>query len=83
MKVLPAASKAVSVTWRKRPGSAGSGGFGCFKGAVSSSEASSLRPNTMSTRPSGVNLITMSEPLSVTQMLSCGSHLTMWANDQA
>jgi hypothetical protein len=36
--------------------------------ALRRSEASCLRPNTMATRPSGVNLITMSEPLSVTQM---------------
>ena len=52
-------------------------------GPVSSSEASCLRPNTISTRPSGSNLITMSEPLSVTQILSCGSILTVWPNDQA
>src|SRR5665213_1307295 len=71
------------VAWRNRPSSAGSGGFGCFKGAVSSSEASCLRPNTMTTRPSGSNLITMSEPLSVTQMLSAGSTLTVCPNDQA
>src|SRR5256885_14919383 len=72
MKVLPALSQATSVTWRKRPSSAGSGGFGCFSGAVSSSDASCLRPNTIKTPPSGSNLITMSDPLSVTQMLSAG-----------
>src|SRR6266702_5355563 len=70
MKVLPSLSQATSVTWRNRPSSAGSGGLGCFSGAVSSSEASCLRPNTIRTRPSESNLITMSEPLSVTQMRS-------------
>src|SRR5665213_370809 len=83
MKVLPALSQATSVTWRNRPSSAGSGGFGCLSGSVPSSEASCLRPNTMTTRPSGSNLITMSEPLSVTQMLSCGSIFTVCPNDQA
>src|SRR5947208_525834 len=63
--------------------SSGSGGVGCLTGPVSSSEASCLRPNTMTTRPSGSNLITMSEPLSVTQILSCGSTFTVWPNDQA
>src|SRR6267154_717361 len=82
-KVLPALSQATSVTWRNRASAAGSGGFGCFTGPVSSSEASCLRPNTMSTRPSWSNLITMSEPLSVTQILSEGSTLTVWPNDQA
>src|SRR5215831_12492912 len=83
MKVLPALSKATSVTWRKRPSSAGSGGFGCLSGAVSSSEASCLRPKTSSTLPAGLNLITMSEPLSATQMFWPRSMRTVWPNDQA
>ena len=83
MKMLPAGSQVTSVTWRKRPSSAGSGGFGCLSGAVSSSDASCLRPNTIITWPSGLNLMTMSEPLSVPQMLSSRSTRTVCANDQA
>ena len=33
--------------------------------------------------PAGVNLMTMSEPLSATQMFCCGSMRTAWAKDQA
>ncbi len=40
-----------------------------------SSEASCLRPKTMTTRPSGSNLMTMSEPLSATQILSSRIYL--------
>src|SRR5713101_4808363 len=83
MKALPAGSKATSVTCLKRPSSAGSGGLGCFSGAVSSSDASCLRPKTIRTRPCGLNLTTMSDPLSVTQMLSPRSTRTVWPNDQA
>src|ERR1017187_415324 len=83
MKVLPAGSQVTSVTWRKRPSSAGSGGFGCFTGPVSSSEASCLRPNTITTWPLGLNLTTMSEPLSTAQMLSSRSTRTVCAKDQA
>ncbi len=80
--MLPAGSQVTSVTWRKRPSSAGAGGFGCFTGPVSSSEASCLRPMTIATLPSGVNLMTRSDPLSVTQMLSSRSTRTACANDQ-
>ena len=73
----------MSVTWRNIPSTGGSGGLGCFSGSVPSSEASCLRPNTITTRPSGLNLMTMSEPLSATQMLSSSSTLTAWPNDQA
>src|ERR1700675_1483447 len=83
MYVLPAASQVTSVTWRNRPSTGGSGGLTCLSGSVPSSEASCLRPKTMTTRPSGLNLTTMSEPLSVTQMLSFLSTLTVWAKDQA
>src|SRR5215472_8111364 len=37
----------------------------------------------MRTRPAGLNLITMSEPLSATQMFCCGSMRTVCPNDQA
>src|SRR5580704_4801952 len=83
MNVFPAASHATSVTCRNIPSTAGSGGLACFKGPVPSSEASCFRPNTMTTRPSELNLITMSDPLSVTQMLSCESTFTACANDHA
>src|SRR5581483_7325972 len=79
MYVLPAASQAMSVTWRNCPSTGGSGGLGCFNGPVPSSEASCLRPNTISTRPSGLNLITISEPLSATQTLSSLSTFTACA----
>src|SRR5712692_7039043 len=83
MKALPAGSKATSVTCLKRPSSAGSGGLGCFTGPVSSSDASCLRPKTIVTRPRGLNLTTMSDPLSVIQTLSLRSTRTVWPNDQA
>src|SRR5229473_8202658 len=83
MKMLPAGSQVTSVTCLNRPSSAGSGGLGCSNGAVSSSEASCLRPNTITTRPAGLNLTTMSEPLSTVQMLSSLSTRTVCANDQA
>src|SRR5208282_1103894 len=63
----PAASHATSVTCRNIPSTGGSGGFTCFSGAVPSSDASCLRPNTVATRPTGSNLITMSDPLSIAQ----------------
>src|SRR5580693_7942789 len=83
MKAFPAASQATSVTCRNKPSTGGSGGFTCFRGPVPSSEASCFRPNTITTRPSGLNLITMSDPLSVAQMLSCASIFTACANDHA
>jgi hypothetical protein len=61
------------------PSSGGSGGLASFNGPVPSSEASCLRPNTITTHPSRLNLITMSEPLSVTQILSSRSTLTVCA----
>src|SRR5271156_7007101 len=79
MYVLPAASHATSVTCRNIPSTGGSGGRTCFSGPVPSSDASCLRPNTITTRPAGLNLITMSDPLSVTQILSCGSTFTACA----
>src|SRR5580704_2140917 len=83
INVFPAASQATSVTCRNIPSAGGSGGFTCFSGPVPSSEASCFRPNTITTCPSGLNLITMSDPLSVTQMLSCGSTFTACAYDHA
>src|ERR1700686_647145 len=83
MKVSPAASQAMSVTCRNIPSTGGNGGLGCLSASVPSSEASCLRPNTMMTLPSGLNLITMSEPLSAAQMLSSLSIRTVCANDQA
>src|ERR1700692_377324 len=73
----------MSVTCLNIPSSGGSGGLVSFNGPVPSSEASCLRPNTITTRPAGLNLITMSEPLSAAQMLSSLSILTVCANDQA
>src|SRR5258708_5908116 len=83
MKVSPAAFQAISVTCRNNPSTGGSGGLGCLRGSVLSSEASCLRPNTMMTWPSGLNLMTISEPLSAAQMLSSLSTRTVCANDQA
>src|SRR5580700_8394407 len=83
INAFPVASQATSVTCRNIPSTGGSGGLTCFSGPVPSSEASCFRPKTIATRPSGLNLITMSDPLSVTQILSCGSTFTACANDQA
>ena len=84
MNVSPAASQAMSVTCRNSPSTGGSGRFGMLQrlGALHP-RPSCLRPNTMVTWPSGLNLITMSEPLSATQMLSSLSIRTVCANDQA
>src|SRR5439155_8714375 len=45
-------------------------------------DASPLRPNNHSTRPSGLNLMIRSDPLSTTQMLSWRSIRTACAYDQ-
>src|ERR1700722_16183040 len=83
MYALPSGSHATSVTCRNIPSTGGSGGLGCFSGAVPSSDASCLRPKTITTCAAWSNFTTWSEPLSVTQILSCGSILTVCANDQA
>src|SRR5712692_6792971 len=61
MKMLPAGSQATSVGWRKRPSSC-TGGDPPRLCGTASSEASCLRPNTIKTRPSGLNLTIMSDP---------------------
>src|SRR6266849_2512770 len=83
MKMLPWGSQVTSVGWRNWPSVAGSGGLGCFHASAPSSEASFLRPNTIVTRPSGLNFTIMSEPLSIAQMLSSLSTRTACAYDQA
>ena len=57
------------------------GGGGVFGGGVARKPPpnSIRRPMVMATRPSGVNLMTMSVPSSTTQILSCGSTRTAWA----
>jgi hypothetical protein len=65
------------------PSSAGKRGIGCFNGPVLSSDASCFRPKTMVTRPSGLNLMIMSDPLSMAQILSSLSMRTACANDHA
>src|SRR5215469_6588982 len=82
MKMLPSGSQVTSVGCRNCPSIAGRGGFTRVQ-APPSSEASFLRPNTIVTRPSGLNLITISEPLSTAQMLSSLSVRTVCAKDQA
>src|SRR5213596_3772122 len=83
MKMLPWVSHVTSVGWRNCPSTGGRGGLTRFHGSAPSSEASFLRPNTIVTRPSGLNLITISEPLSTAQRLSSLSTRTVCANDQA
>src|SRR5919205_2618457 len=80
--MLPSGSKATSVGWRNWPGTGGRGGLTRVHGSASS-DASFFRPNTITTRPSGLNLITMSEPLSTAQILSSLSTRTVCAYDQA
>ena len=57
----------------------GKGGLGCSSGRAFSSLASGLRPKTMATRPAGVNLTTMFDPLSATQTWPPASTRTAWA----
>ena len=82
MKMLPCASQATSVGWRNMPSTCGRGGVTRVQGTASS-DASFLRPNTIATRPCGVSLTTMSEPLSTIQMLSSRSMRTLCAYDIA
>src|SRR5438034_5453859 len=83
MKMLPWVSHVTSVGWRNCPSTGGRGGLTRFHGSAPSSEASFLRPNTIVTRPSGLNLITISDPLSTAQRLSSLSTRTVCANDHA
>src|SRR5690242_20809764 len=80
--MLPSESQVTSVGWRKRPSMGGRGGLGCSHGLAPSSAASLRRPKTQTTRPAGLNLMIMSEPLSMAQMLSSLSMRTLWASDQ-
>src|SRR5262245_66349884 len=81
--MLPWESQATSVGWRNRPSIGGSGGFTCSQGLVSSSADSLRRPKTHKTRPAGLNLTIMSEPLSMAQMLSSLSIRTLCASAHA
>src|SRR5450631_4446281 len=81
--MLPSESQATSVGCRNSPSSTGSGGLTCSQGLVSDSADSFLRPNTQITRPAGLNLTIMSEPLSIAQILSSLSMRTECAKDQA
>src|SRR5439155_1228522 len=83
IKMLPWVSHVTSVGWRNCPSTGGRGGFTRFQGSAPSSDASFLRPKTIVTRPSGLNLITMSEPLSTAHRLSSLSTRTVCANDHA
>src|SRR2546426_5382355 len=83
MKMLPCVSQVTSVGCLNWPSTAGRGGLTRVQASAPSSDASFLRPNTITTRPSGLNLIIMSEPLSTAQRLSSLSTRTVCANDQA
>src|SRR5262245_41864156 len=82
MKMLPCLSQVTSVGWRKFPSTWGRGGVTRVQ-CSASSDASFLRPKTIDTRPAGLNLTTMSEPLSTVQMLSSRSTRTVCAYDHA
>src|SRR5215475_10765715 len=82
MKILPAGSHVTSVGCRNWPSIGERGGLTRVHGPFSS-DASFLRPNTITTRPSGLNLTTISEPLSTAQMLSSLSTRTVCAYDHA
>src|SRR5260370_2642220 len=81
INAFPCVSHVTSVGCRNWPSIAGSGGLGCFHASAPSSEASFLRPNTIATRPSGLNLTIISDPLSTTQTLSSLSTRTVLAKD--
>src|SRR5207249_11265847 len=82
MKMLPCVSQVTSVGCLNWPSTGGRGGLTRVHGPASS-EASFLRPNTMTTRPSGLNLTTISDPLSTAQRLSSLSTRTVCAYDHA
>src|SRR5215831_4960989 len=82
IKMLPCVSHVTSVGCRNWPSTGGRGGLTRVHGPASS-DASFLRPNTITTRPSGLNLMIMSEPLSTAQRLSSLSTRTVCAKDQA
>ena len=50
--------------------------------ATAPATASGRRPSTITTRPAGLNLMTMFVPSSTVQMLSSGSTRTLWANSK-
>src|SRR5213083_1453722 len=62
MYAFPCGSQVTSVGWRKLPSTCGRGGVTRVQGTASS-DASFLRPNTICTRPAGLNFTTMSDPL--------------------
>src|SRR2546425_1717212 len=82
IKMLPCVSQVTSVGCLNWPSTGGRGGVTRVHGPPSS-DASFFRPNTMTTRPSGLNLTTMSDPLSTAHRLSSLSMRTVWANDHA
>src|SRR5260370_39879342 len=83
IKMLPCVSQVTSVGCLNWPSTGGRGGLTRFHASAPSSDASFLRPNTIVTRPSGLNLTIMSEPLSTAQRLSSLSTRTVCANDHA
>src|SRR5213592_351382 len=82
IKMLPCGSHVTSVGCLNCPITGGRGGVTRVHGPASS-DASFLRPNTMTTRPSGLNLTTISDPLSTAQRLSSLSTRTVCAYDHA
>src|SRR6202011_3266378 len=83
MNALPCVFQVTSVGCRNWPSTAGRGGLTRFQASAPSSDASFLRPNTITTRPSGLNLTIISEPLSTAQRLSSLSTRIACAYDQA
>src|SRR5262245_66567142 len=80
--MLPWVSHVTSVGCLNWPSTGGRGGFTRVHGPASS-DASFFLPNTITTRPSGLNLMIMSDPLSTAQRLSSLSTRTVCAKDQA
>ena len=78
--MLPCGSQPTSVGRQKMYFCAG--WFGPVGVATSPRTAAGRRPITISTLPSGLNLVTMLVPSSTVQMLSSVSTRTAWANSK-
>src|SRR5258707_3582554 len=80
IKMFPCGSQPTSVGRPSRYFSAG--GAGPVGGGRGPPTASDLRPITITTRPAGLNLMTMFVPSSTAQILSSGSTRTLCANSK-
>ena len=83
MKISPAGSQVTSVGWPKRPWFGRQRRLDVRPGLGLGVGSFLLASDHHGHAPSGLNLMIMSEPLSIAQILSSLSTRTAWANDHA